>query len=445
LRAWLPRLDARVVAFVAIAGGSGLGWLVHLHPGATGGDGLDQIMAELWTYFSILLYPHFAASLFLLAGIWWCLWQLWWGRAEKVWPIATLFVIALLLMADVHPYTYLPLFGAVVAYTVLFGRADAIPKLRRVIVLVSLLPGAALLAYENHEFMLNPVLRAWSVQNDLPSPPLPAYLEAFGLPAMAAAFTLLILLTGWLSKRKPSSPEADEPGASFVPEAWVPASTLHFCAVWVVVTMILVYAYPWLKPARRCIEGVHIFLVILAVPVFLEVLKPLMRRFAPGPTPSSRGLWMLAAVVALALWPTSLMTGWSAATDHALRAPAELGPLWRYIDSHLPRDAGIFSTHFGGVFIPAMTGRRSYIGHFHLTPDFDARQAQVDYFFSPAAPDSWRTGVLRASYCQYVLSDRATPEVTRALTRLLGHPLFARGQFALYQIPESMLTDPSAH
>jgi hypothetical protein len=426
LRLWLPRVDARVGAFVAIAGGSGLGWFTHLVQGPSGGGGLDQYMAELWTYFSILLYPHFAASLLLLTGIWWCLWHLWWGRAAHFFPVATLFVVALLLMADIHPYTYLPLLGGIGLYTVLFGRADAIQPLRRAVVLLSLLPGAGLLAMQNHEFMANPVLRQWAIQNDLQSPPFMTYVEGFGLPAAAAAFTILVLMARALARRH-GTPAAEPPSNRFVPEAWAPASTLRFCAIWVVVTFILVYAYPWLRPARRCIEGAHLFLVVLAVPALLEAAKPLLRR----------GLWPLAAVAALALFPTSVMVAWTASTETALRAPAALGPIWRYIDTHLPRDAGIFTDHYAGVFIPAMTGRRTYIGHFHLTPRFEERLAQVAWFFSPAATDRWRADALRASNCRYVLSDRAKPEVTRDLERLLGPPLIARGQFALYRIPHA--------
>jgi hypothetical protein len=92
-----------------------------------------------------------------------------------------------------------------------------------------------------------------------------------------------------------------------------------------------------------------------------------------------------------------------------------------------------------------MTGRSVSLGHFHLTPQFDQRLAQVLYFQSPDATDQWRIDVLRASYCQYVLTESVKPPVTEDLTRLLGHPLFARGRFALYEIPQSILAGAPAY
>jgi hypothetical protein len=422
LRIWVPRPAARAVAFVAIGTGSGLGWVARLldWPSTTP----DQWMPELWSFSSLLYYPHFAASLLLVALGWWGLGKM--ERPVRGWGWGAVGLAAAAAgEAAIHPYTYLPLLGAGLAYTARWVRRKGGWGWRWGAGWGALLAGLPILATHALATAHHPMLRAWALQMQMPSPSPAAYLVGLGWAGLAALGVAVWLAAQALSVRG-SGPQS---AAYSLGLGGMAAGALRCAALWLGVAFALAYAYPYVPFARRCVEGAHLFVVVLGLPVLLAAVEPVRQRW---------GLAAAAGTVGALLCPTSLVLARDAAGWKAVRVPAQMAQMWRYCREHLPADAAIFCRAAEGMYVPAFTGRRVYVGHFHLTPDYKRRAQVAEWFFAPQASNGYRAAVLRGSGCQYVLAGPGSAAVRQALAQLLGPPVFAAGPYGLYAIPASL-------
>jgi len=165
----LPTRNAARFAWTVIALGGGLGWLTL--------TGLDipsaDWITELWSWPSMLHYPHFALSLLLLVTFL----LLWVDNLEKPGRLRPILAGATLsLLALVHPYTAGTLIGAIMAHFgfVVWRTARAnrdsphifaismrqTPGLSTMLVFA--LPGLAIVVLQT---LVNPMLANWATQN----------------------------------------------------------------------------------------------------------------------------------------------------------------------------------------------------------------------------------------------------------------------------------------
>ncbi|MCD6350603.1 MAG: hypothetical protein J7M26_00680 [Armatimonadetes bacterium] len=425
LGVWTEGPVARVVAFTAIGVGSGLGALA-VRLGALRFTA-DLQMPELWSFSSMLYYAHFVAALVLVALVWWMLGLLW-RRPERPLALpATVVVVASALLVYLHPYTWFPLAAATLAYAVLYSGArgtasDGVPARRRWLGAGLVWAAAPLVGLEALSFRAHPILRQWAEQNALPSPSPLSYVLGFGLVLVAAVVALA---------------RRGEEKRGLV---------RNFSFAWVLGALLLAYSYPLLPFARRCLEGAHIFLVILALPVLVTAAEGAVRRVLGEDletgnwgTPTGRGLALAAVLTALALGPTSAYQVVHACLVPTGRVPLAVAHAWREIERRVPPEAPVMALGVDGMFLPAMCERRVFVGHFHLTTHFERRREEAARFFIPGTTKAWRAKLLKDSGCRYVFASSLKPQVRHELEELLGKPVWSEGEVVLFEVPATLI------
>ena len=378
----LPDRRSAALAWALVAVGSGFGWLHDL--GVPVGSA-DTWMTELWSFPSLMHFPHFAASLALVAATLGYLARgLASGRRGPGIP-AGLF---LALLVQVHPYTALTL---ALALAVSMGIERLVAARRRPgqgpdegpwttfllrgpvpVALAIALPSFALAAAQ---VASSPMLQAWARQNAMPSPPPWEYVAGFGLPG------LLAIAGAWRLTRE---------------HAWSPA--LRLLAGWIAVACLLAYASPILPFERRCIEGVHIALAAFAA---LAIAPELALR--------SRGTAVaLAALVVLASAPGSVAAALRECTpDNPGYVDADWPDLYRAVRESTGDD-GVLAAPRTGLFLAAFAGARVFIGHHEVTPDFAIRLRKVESFLSGPVSADARIAFLADARCRWVVTDPDT-------------------------------------
>lgn len=178
---------AALLAFGCVAVGGGFGWLGDLGLPLRSSDW----MTEMWSYPSLLHYPHFALALLLVAkGLRRLVRSRRTGCARDAWMAGALLAV----LVFVHPYTAATLAVALsieVALMAAHGRAtgtaepNVLPATLRALGPLA----AALGAFALHA-LTNPSLRQWSTQNVMTSPPPLEYALGLGFAGLAAAVAL---------------------------------------------------------------------------------------------------------------------------------------------------------------------------------------------------------------------------------------------------------------
>ena len=337
-------------------------------------------MPELWSFSSLLYFPHFAAALALLAL---ALLLIARGRG---WLAG----VTLAILVFVHPYTALPV-GVAIALRAIVGRAQGIPwtdDLRALVVF------AASMASMGLAIFLTPGMRTWAERNLMPSPPFWQYLLGLGLvlPLAFLAFVRYLCRREWDRARI----------------LWV---------AWILVTFILAYSSPLLPCERRVVEGVHIAFVAMAT----TLLGPVLERLKPAAAAA------VIAIAGLLVAPTNaLLVHREATAPNSGQIPKDWPDLWTTVRA-LPGERTVFSDARRSVFLAGLGGGTVYLGHQELTPDFERKLRTVHEFYARQASWPERLATIRTTGCRYLV---LTPEDVLALGPD-GPPasaLVARGQ-----------------
>ncbi len=354
---------------IAVLGG-GLGWTLLVVRG--GGDSarlpVDLYIPEAFTLLSLYGIPHLLAARALLLLGWWLLLR---ALDDGRWRRAAGAGLAWLGMAAIVPF-YAALLGVLIAAWLLAqwiaGRRFPAGALR-LAALAGALPALALVYYA-WLFTSDPVMRAWSAQNRLPSPPVIDYLLAFG-PLIA-----------------PGLPAA----AALLRERLTPRGALLIA--WPVVATALVYLP--INVQRRLLEGVIVPLAILAA---LGAARLLERH---------RAAWTAALTLLFAaLLPSALILLAGGSMAAARPAPpifhpaAELAAL-DYLRLNAPPGSLVLSTHESGNALPAYAPVRVYVGHGPETANSAAKDAIALAFFHGGMDDAARRDLLDEIGAAYV-------------------------------------------
>ncbi|HOU54205.1 MAG TPA: hypothetical protein PLQ97_09790 [Myxococcota bacterium] len=355
-----------LAAFLMAASGSGLLWVRALGLEVETADWIP----ELWTWPSILLYPHFALSLALAGGGvlgWWRFQQE--GRRRDLGTAG----VCLALLGLVHPYTALALLVAVGVHQVL-GRLGSREGSRGAgWVMVALAGGLALLG---SQWWWSPAMRSWAAENVMPSPPPLHYLLGLGLPGLMA-------LVGVLERTRRRT--------------W--DSRGLFLISWVVAAFGLAYAAPLVPVERRCVEGVHVAVCLLGVSAVGDWLE---RR---------SGVVAAAICVALvlAVIPTNVGVAWREATS---RVPGRVHDDWPDLFGQvraLPEPRTVMADARTGMFLAGFAGATVYAGHDQLTPSLPQKVESLKAFLEAPAPWSHRLAFLRQVGARWLVTDPRRP------------------------------------
>jgi hypothetical protein len=401
----LKRITGRNVkawtAWVLIGLGGGIGWMELIGVPVPSADWIT----ELWSWPSMLHYPHFALSLLLTVAAL----RLWLKAADSNMPdsvqsrlTAVGSGLCLSMLALVHPYTAFTLvFAGVLFYGFWRFRMTKDQALTgkavRPMPLIGLaaLPGFAAMFIQAR---INPMVAAWAQQNMMPSPPVWEYVAGFGLAGVAAA----ILTVRICRNKTPLHPAA------------------AFAIFWIGSAMILAYADPLVPFARRCVEGVHIAVVFLAV----EFIFSLNGR---------KKLAAMAITAAFALpMPLAHMIR-EIRPDNPGYVPDDQGDMLKAVKAHV-KDGHIFADPRNSLFIAAATDAYVFVGHHEVSPDFVKKMKTVEQFMTTRMTWDQRKTILRDANCRWIVTDPWTADnvlydtTFRNPATSVGFKEFARGK-----------------
>jgi hypothetical protein len=359
-------VTVRRVAWLLVAIGSGLGWLLTLL-GAThwlGDLPLDFWVPEAYAFLVLFSSPHLAlAEALLLWAILWTL-QAFQGQGLR-WCLYA--ALAACVMAWVLPF-YAGVLAAVLgAYLVaLLTRRRRMPWREAGLTALTGLGALPPVLYGAWVFTTNPAFAAWAAQNRILSPHPAHYL---------LGFLLLIVPAIW------GAIQAIRQGE----EQWLLPVT------WAVVVPFLLYLPFSLQ--RRMVAAVQVPLALLAAVGLVAWFR--RRRLA------------LVAYIAVASLSNLLLVAGSLGPIQQQTAPiyrpGDQVAAIAWLAAHAQPDETVLASFQVSNAIPAQTDLRVFAGHGPETLDSAEKQANVRRFFQVDTDDTWRRGLLQEFGIDYVV------------------------------------------
>lgn len=417
----------RWAAFWLAGTASGLGWLAValgpvLPPGLSFVDiGLETrasgiaeglMMPEANTFASALLLPLFSFSMSLLLAI-----VLLGSRAIREGRLRDAVGAGLLglLLGSVHTYDLVPLhllLGALAAIGA--WRQRCIRPITAYVVFALLsLPS---LAYQVWVFSVDEVFHAKAVT--VTASPTPAsYAVSFGLPL------LLALAGAWFVARRREA-------------RWTPV------ALWLAIGLAVAFL-PGLSFQRKMIEGVHLPMAMLAAVALTRQLPALLRGM-----PRARAARTLALAGVLLCAPSSVvLVGGrclaSVVDNNRARMGAMMPPysvsrddlaaaLW--LREHAGREDAILCLPYLGSYVPGLTGRKVWIGHWAETLGFAERKLPAALAALRGQPE----GAEALDACQWLVVGEYERALGARPDPIRLDEAFRAGQTVVYRVREGV-------
>ncbi len=268
---------------------------------------------------------------------------------------------------------------------------------------------APYLFYNLVVFATNPVLGAWSGQNQLASPHPLHYVVGYGLLAIFASPALR-----WAWRR----------GQNRAAYLLLPA--------WIVAAPIL--AYLPINVQRRLLEAVFIPLCILAVMGFQFLWIGIRARWHPRRARARLLYRETVSVLVALLIPTNLLILANGAALAAHPDPSsalfhtgtEIAAL-NWLNTHSIPDSVVLSTKSIGNYVPVRTSLRAYIGHSPETIRLEGKLLLVERFLAGTMNAAERRSLLEAGHIRYVIAQGSPLDVPEL------HEIFHNGDYFIYE------------
>ncbi len=365
--------DARIATATIVLGG-GIGWMVVVYQALNGIFPADfsapaDVTSETFFFPTIIGGAHIMLSTALLA---YGLHRLWIelepdsrSHVRSLVSIAALFAL--------HPY-FVPLVGLYVLVLMLFKRLPW----RYILKLACIYGVPLLLAIAPHAWSQwhDPYRRFFIQENHLPLGSLMANIFSF-LPWIG--------FIAWRVRKHPLKKE----------ERWIIA--------WVVVALILI-SIPSLHFKRKMLEGLAIGIILLAFPVWKDVLRWAKRTGKIA----HMGMWAM-----ILLSPLSLVQSQAAWVTRPMGRGDEffmsqdLVLAWQWLRTSTPGDAVILPDDaWVGVWTPPNSERYVWIGHDHETPEWRKRRAFLEELFVSQSPERVQA-MLKETGATVIMTTRA--------------------------------------
>jgi hypothetical protein len=359
-------LTVRRVAWLLVAIGSGLGWLLTLL-GAThwlGDLPLDFWVPEAYVFLVLFSSPHLALAEALL--LWSLLWTMQAFRSQELRWIAYA-ALAAFVMAWILPFYAGLLAAALGSYLLaLLIRRRRMPWRETGLTALTGLGAVPAVGYNAWTFTTNPAFATWAAQNRILSPHPAHYL---------VGFLLLLVPAIWGTLRALRQGE----------EQWL------LPVAWVLAVPILLYLP--LSLQRRMIAAVQVPLSLLAAVGLVSWFRH--RRLA------------LVTYLAVASLSTLLLVAGSLGPIRQRAAPIyrpgdEVAAL-EWLAAQAQPDETVLASFQVGNIVPARTDLRVFTGHGPETLDSAEKQASARRFFQTDTDDEWRQALLQEFGIDYVI------------------------------------------
>ncbi len=368
----------RFFAFALCAFSSGLCWTIPYHTWLYLFKRLNLVpicywIAETIIFESILSFPQFVlTTLFMILGLGFFIRAL---RGPHL-SSSLLGGLSIAVLAFLHPVDVVTVYAVLGVYClVIMGGfwKESGPVLRSAF-LIFLLSLPAML-YQYYLFSTEAVFIAWSKEEFISPNPL-SYIIGYGLVLLLAI------------------PEMVRVTRSRDKIGW-------FLFVWVAVVAVLLYAP--LSFQRRLSLGVHIPLCILAAGTVFRTLLPWARRFLS----SSYREAVILTIIFLITIPSNIVKIANCCYEQRTnpmefylpRADLEAMSWMRQTHNE---DAPILSNYKSGLYLPAYTGNRVYVGHWSESVDFGRKAGVADWILFAPGRDDLKRSILKRNGIRYI-------------------------------------------
>ena len=381
-------IDLRRRAWWIVALSSGVGWLAAL---LGHGDSADMTIPESNTFYMLIANAHFALAAAIMIAMFILIIEM---RAFSIGRIITL-AISSLILAIIQPFAPVAVYAiAGVTLLVLWWRNRRFPRLPFGAAFIAGLITVPLLLYLYGATQVGEVLRAWSQQNQTPSPPPIDYLLGYGLLWIFAFF-----------------------GAR---QAWRRKTDWDvLLLVWISVTLPLLYAPFPLQ--RRFSLGLHVPIGILAALGLTEIVR------AAWPRRALIGVTLLTSLfIVLALF------GGAAARDPHIYLTVNESAALTWLQANAPHGAVVLASPELGGFVPALAGQRVVYGHPYETVNAKAREEQVKSFYAGTIDQAHLLQDYAVDYIIVGPRERELGTLDAALLPL--EEIFSSGDVTIYRV-----------
>ncbi|HTP06829.1 MAG TPA: hypothetical protein VMP08_01160, partial [Anaerolineae bacterium] len=381
-------IDLRRRAWWIVALSSGMGWLAAL---LGHGDSADMTIPESNTFYMLIANAHFALAAAIMIGMFILILEM---RSFSIGKIIILTILSLIL-AIIQPFAPVAVYGiAGVALLVLWWRDRRFPRRQFSAAFVAGLITVPLLIYLYSATQADAVLRAWSQQNQTPSPPPIDYVLGYGLLWIFAFFG--------------------------VRQAWRRKSDWDILLLaWIIVTLPLLYAPFPLQ--RRLSLGLHVPIGILAAIGLTEIVR------TKWPRRALIGVTLLTSVfIELALF------GGAATRDPRIYLTTNEAAALTWLQANAAHDAVVLASPEMGGFIPAFAGQRVIYGHPYETVDANTREEQVRSFYADTLD---QTQFLNEHAVTYIIAGPRERKLGAFdAAQLPLEEVFSSGDVTIYQV-----------
>jgi hypothetical protein len=381
----------RWTAFLIAVLGAGLGWLwvidKYLYNRPDLLFNFDVQTAEPNTFFTILAFPHFAIATGLITVIFSLVLL---GQRTQNLRYAWAAAAVSLFLSLQHAYDMFTIYGVIGVYFLfLWLRDRRFPaymfKLGIIVGLVSVWPALQAYLITTADDVWRGVLsqfdnaEAWT--------PNPLHLPILMGLGWLLAIWALDIRTPWKSRD----------------------DTHLLITAWFLSHFVLIYLP--LNFQIHLLSGWQVVTAVLAtIGLYKRVLPGLQRRFQNTP-PERLARYASIALVLLVIPTNAYLFGWRvivlrrAENPYFLRTD-EVAAL-DYLERQVTGDDVVLASQEIGLFVPALTGARTFLGHWAQTLDFYGKRDSVAAFFNSATPDLRRG--LRALYPAGSLTGQLQP------------------------------------
>lgn len=419
----------RWTAFLVATLSSGLGWLLvaekYVFDLADVNSPFAIYTSEPNTLFNIMGFPHFSIAAGLIAVIFGLVLL---GQRSKNLRYAWLAAAVSLLLSVQHSYDMFIIYPVIGLYGLLIWIRDRkfpvyLFKLGLIVVLVSVWPALQAYFITSADAVWKGVLAqfdnagAWT-----PGPLL--------LPILMGIAWLLAIWA--LDIRTP----------------WRDRDDTHlFIMAWFLSHFVLIYIP--LNFQIHLLSGWQIVTAVLAtIGLYTRVLPWLQKRFKAMPRERLARYASIALV--LVILPTNLyLIAWRVSemrrawTEYDTRAfdnrfflyEGEVSAL-NYLETQVKSNDVVLASLDIGQFVPALTGARSFLGHWAQTLDFYGKREMVAEFFTADTDDSRRLEILEqygVDYVFYSAEERRLGDYDPASADFLT-PLFEENEVLVYRV-----------
>jgi len=422
---FFPDVLRRRIAFLVVSLGAGLGWILVVIKYLWSMDDvplpLNLYIAEGNSFLCILGYPHFAEAAGLILAVFWLLLR---GEQQNNLRYGLYAGLVALLLGWQHTYDLIIVWGIPVVYgsvRLLLDRKWPHYWFWSMLMvgLISCAPAFYSVWLTSANPLWKEVLAQFSNAGVFTPTPL-HMLILMGIPLIAALITLGLRLRDRLRQWGAIQPAAQNE---------------VFLVVWFIVGWALTYI-----PTDYQVHMISSWQVpvgLLAVLGLFHYAIPALKRRWDMP----RLVRPVALLFVLLVIPTNLyLIAWRFVDLNRYNYPFflyrdEVAAI-DWLEEEAPPESIIFSAYEAGRYIPGLSGRRVFLGHWAQTVDFFNKRDMVAEFFAETTNDTRRQEILQSYDIDYLFYGQVERELGayQPDTSVFLRPAFTTAKATVYAV-----------